>query len=282
MPPHARRTGLLVALVAVGWAMTAQAEDPSGALTVCADPNNLPFTNKAGEGFENKLAEFVAAKLGKPVSYVWWAQRRGFVRSTLAAGDCELVMGVPTGFGPVESTRPYYRASYVFLSRADRDLDVSAITDPRLRSLTVGVHLLGSDGFNTPPAEALGAQGIVANVVGYPIYGDYREPNPPARLIEAVEKGDIDIAAVWGPLAGYFAKRSPVKLRIVPITDTERFRPLAFSFDIAMGVRHGGYALKQQLDWIIAGDGPRMREILFDFGVPLVTKQHVEWQEETP
>jgi mxaJ protein len=271
---------LAVAIMALAGIGVARAEE--SALRICADPNNLPFTNEAGQGFENKLAEFVARKLGKQVSYVWWAQRRGFVRSTLTAGDCDLVMGVPTGFGPVESTRPYYRSTYVFVSRADRGLDVSAITDPRLRDLKIGVHLVGSDGFNTPPAEALGEQGIVTNVVGYTLYGDYRDPNPPARLIEAVEKGEVDIAAVWGPLAGYFAKRSPDALRIVPITDTERFAPLSFSFDIAMGVRHGNHALKNQLDWIISGEGPRMREMLFDFGVPLVTKEHAEWAEERP
>jgi mxaJ protein len=169
---------------------------------VCADPNNLPFSNADGAGFENKLAELVAGELGKRVTYSWWAQRRGFVRSTLNAELCDAVMGVPVDYELVETTRPYYRSTYVFVSRAGRNLDVASIKDARLNDLKIGVHLIGSDGMNTPPSLALGQRNIVQNVVGYMIYGDYREPDPPARLMEAVEKGDIDIAATWGPLAG--------------------------------------------------------------------------------
>ena len=158
-------------------------------LRVCADPNNLPFSNADGAGFENKLAELVAGDLGKHVTYSWWAQRRGFVRNTLNAKLCDVVMGVPVDYELVEATRPYYRSTYVFVSRADRNLRVTSIKDPGLRELRIGVHLIGSDGTNTPPSQALGQQNIVKNVVGYMIYGDYREPNPPARLIEAVENG---------------------------------------------------------------------------------------------
>ena len=238
-------------------------------LKVCADPNNLPFSNADGAGFENKLAELVAAELGEKVTYTWWAQRRGFVRNTLNARLCDVVMGVPVDYELVETTRPYYRSSYVFVSRADRKLDVVSIKDPRLEHLKVGVHLIGSDGTNTPPAQALGQQDIVQNVVGYMIYGDYQEPNPPARLIEAVEKGDIDIGAVWGPLAGYAAKTSAVPLTVAPITDTEAFRPLRFQFDIAMGVRKGDHALKARLDDIIARKQPEIRALLASYDVPV-------------
>ena len=237
---------------------------------VCADPNNLPFSNAAGAGFENKLAELVAGELGKHVTYTWWAQRRGFVRNTLNAGQCDVVMGVPADYELVETTRPYYRASYVFVSRADRKLDVVSIKDPRLEHLKIGVHLIGSDGTNTPPAQALGQRDIVQNVVGYMIYGDYREPNPPARLIEAVEKGDIDIAAVWGPLAGYVAKTSAVPLTVAPIADTKDFAPLRFQFDIAMGVRKRDHALKARLDDIIARKQSDIRALLASYGVPMV------------
>ena len=171
-------------------------------LRVCADPNNMPFSNQAEEGFENKLAGMVAKQFGKAVSYTWWAQRRGFIRQTLKAGVCDLVMGIPAGYDLVETTRPYYRSTYVFVSQAARHLQLDAIDDPQLRRLTIGVHLIGADGNNTPPAHALGRQGIVDNVRGFMIYGDYREPDPPARLIEAVENGEIDIAAAWGQLAG--------------------------------------------------------------------------------
>jgi mxaJ protein len=239
-------------------------------LRVCADPNNLPFSNSKGEGFENKLAELVARDLGEQLAYTWWAQRRGFVRNTLKAGRCDVIMGVPADFGLVTATRSYYRSTYVFLSRKDRRLDVASITDPRLRELKIGVHLLGDDGFNTPPAQALGEQGIIVNVRGYSIYGDYRSANPPARLLDAVETGDIDVAAVWGPLAGYFAQRSPVPLVLAPITGTERFAPLAFQYDIAMGVRKQDHALKARLDGVIARNQMAIQALLQRYGVPLV------------
>jgi len=238
-------------------------------LRVCADPNNLPFSNRAGEGFENKLAELIAHKLGRQVGYTWWAQRRGFIRHTLNAGDCDLVMGIPAHYDLVETTRPYFRSSYVFVSQTARHLQVGAIDDPRLRALTIGVHLIGDDGNNAPPAHALGQQGIVDNVRGYMIYGDYREPDPPARLIEAVEHGEIDIAAAWGPLAGYAAKQSPVPLTVTPITGADRFAPQQFQFDIAMGVRRGDHALRDQLNDFIAQNGSEIRTLLTSYGVPL-------------
>jgi quinoprotein dehydrogenase-associated probable ABC transporter substrate-binding protein len=238
-------------------------------LRVCADPNNLPFSNRAGEGFENKLAEMVAQKLGKSVVYTWWAQRRGFIRHTLKAGDCDLVMGVPARHDLVETTRPYYRSTYVFVSQTARHLRLNAIDDPQLRGLAIGVHLIGNDGNNTPPAHALGQQGIIDNVRGFMIYGDYREPDPPARLIEAVEHGEIDLAAAWGPLAGYVAKTSTVPLTVTPIAAGERFAPQQFQFEIAMGVRKGDHALRDRLNDFIAQSDSEIAALLADYGVPL-------------
>jgi mxaJ protein len=267
-PARAFAAVMMVAVMAVYSPAVGAAQ---GELRVCADPNNLPFSNDRGEGFENKLADLVAHGLGERVSYTWWAERRGFIRKTLKAGQCDVIMGVPTGIGMgVDTTRPYYRSSYVFVWRKDRNLDIASMTDPRLRQLKIGVHLLGNDGFNTPPAHALGEQGIVENVVGYTIYGDYRNANPPARLIEALAGGDIDIAAAWGPLAGYFAKRSPVPLTLVPITNTEAFAPLAFQYDIAMGVRKKDGALKAQLDRIIARNQTAIGALLAGYGVPVM------------
>lgn len=260
----------LTVLVLLLMSATAASAAETNALRVCADPNNLPFSNRAGEGFENKLAELVAHKLGRTVSYTWWAQRRGFIRHTLKARDCDVVMGVPTHYDLVETTQPYYRSTYVFVSKADRKLGITSLRDPRLRGLKIGVHLIGDDGTNTPPAHALGREGITTNVVGFMIYGDYRQPNPPARLIEAVEKGDIDVAAAWGPLAGYEAKQSPVPLTVSAIADGDRFAPLRFQFDIAMGVRHGDHELRQQLDAVIAADKPEIDSLLQSYGVPLV------------
>jgi len=238
-------------------------------LRVCADPNNLPFSNHAGEGFENKLAEMVAQKFGKSVVYTWWAQRRGFIRHTLKAGDCDLVMGVPAQYDLVETTRPYYRSTYVFVTQTARHLRLNAIDDPQLRGLAVGVHLIGDDGNNTPPAHVLGQQGIIDNVRGFMIYGDYREPDPPARLIEAVEHGEIDVAAAWGPLAGYVAKTSTVPLTVTPIAAGSRFAPQQFQFEIAMGVRKGDHALRDRLNDFIAQNGSEIAALLADYGVPL-------------
>jgi quinoprotein dehydrogenase-associated probable ABC transporter substrate-binding protein len=216
-------------------------------LRVCADPNNLPFSNEAKAGFENKLADLVAGELHESVSYTWHAQRRGFIRETLKAKACDVVIGVPKHYELVETTIPYYRSSYVFVSRVDRHLDIQSIKDARLRTLRIAVQLIGDDGANTPPAHALAAQGITNNVRGFPVYGDYRKPNPPSDIVTSVERGDVDIAAVWGPLAGYFAKQSPVALTIRPITDTESFAPLIFQFDMAMGVRKGDDTLRAML-----------------------------------
>ena len=178
-------------------------------------------------------------------------------------------MGVPD-LEMIATTRPYYRSTYVFVSRKDRGLDFSSIEAPELRRLRVGVHLIGDDGANTPPAHALGEQGIVDNVVGYMIYGDYRQDSPPARLIGAVERGEVDVAAVWGPLAGYFAQRSAVPLKVVPITDTEAYRPLVFQFPIAMGVRKGDEALAARLDEVIERRREDIRALLMRYGVPLL------------
>jgi mxaJ protein len=253
----------------VGLATTAAAASDRE-LRVCADPNNLPFSNSAETGFENRLAAMVAEHFGLQVSYTWWAQRRGFIRNTLKAGKCDVVMGVPSGYDLVETTKPYYRSSYVFVTRQDQHLELSSLLDPRLHHLAIGVHLIGDDGNNPPPAQALGEQGIVDNVRGYSIYGDYREADPPARLIEAVESGRIDVAAAWGPLGGYFAQRSPVPLTVTPIRDYERFAPQQFQFAIAMGVRKGDDALRDRLNAFIDEHRSEITSLLRSYGVPLV------------
>lgn len=241
----------------------------SGALRVCADPNNLPFSNQAGEGFENKLAELVAAELGKQVTYTWWAQRQGFIRNTLKDGRCDVVMGVPAQYELTETTRPYYRSMYVFVSKADRHYELRSIKDARLRSLAVGVQLIGEHGYNTPPVHALSQRGIIDNLVGFTVYGDYGKPNPPARIVQAVADGRIDIAAVWGPPAGYFARLSPVPLVVTPISDTQGFAPLRFAYDIAVGVRPGNDALRNEIDGVLARRRPDITRLLAGYGVPL-------------
>ena len=257
---------LAITVVLTSHVMAARASE----LKVCADPNNMPFSNSAKLGFENRLAAMIADQLGRQVTYTWWAQRRGFIRNTLKAGECDVVMGVPTTYDLVETTLPYYRSTYVFVSRQDQHLDVASLLDPRLRNLKLGVHLIGDDGNNAPPAQALGDQGIVENVRGYSIYGDYRQADPPARLIEAVENREIDVAAAWGPLAGYFAKLSSVPLTVAPIQDGARFAPQQFQFSISMGVRKGEHDLRDQLNAFIVGHRVEIATLLRDYGVPLL------------
>lgn len=240
----------------------------AGVLRVCSEPNNLPFSNHAGQGFENKIAELIAHDLGDRLEYTYALQNEKFIKHTLDARKCDVIMGVSVGMDELETTRPYYASTYVFVSRRADGLTLTSLADPRLKRLKIGVHLIGDD--STPPAMALGEEGIVDNVKGFLIYGDFAKPNPPARLIEAVENKDVDIAAVWGPLGGFFAKSSPVALRMTPITGTERFAPLKFRFAIALGVRKGDTALRDRLDAIIARERQAIRGILVSYGVPLV------------
>src|SRR5215203_3700431 len=154
---------------------SAQTAVPVRVLRVCADPNNLPYSNERQEGFENRIAELVAREMKAELRYVWWAQRRGYIRSTLRAGLCDLFIGMPTGLDMVLVTRPYYRSTYAFVTRRDGPR-ITSFDDPRLKRLRVGVQIIGDDFANAPPAEALAHRGIVRNVRGYSVIGDYRDP----------------------------------------------------------------------------------------------------------
>jgi mxaJ protein len=251
-----------------------QATQQDGALLrVCADPNNLPFSNERREGFENKIADVLAREMHRKVEYKWWAQRRGFIRNTLKAGECDVVLGVPASFELALTTSPYYRSSYVFVSRKDRHLDIRSFDDPDLRKLKIGVQLIGDDSANTPPAHALTARHIVENVVGYTVYGDYSKPNPPARIVEAVARGEVDVAVVWGPLAGYFAPRQKVSLEVVPVSPEIDLPFLPFVYDISMGVRRGDDALREELEQVIERRRAEIETILDDYGVPRVGRE---------
>lgn len=237
-------------------------------LRVCADPNNLPFSNARGEGFENRLAELLARELGMHVEYTWWAQRRGFVRHTLGAGTCDLVVGVPAGWDPVLATRPYYRSTYVFVWRRDRALDVRSLDDPRLRRLGVGVQLIGDNGVNTPPAHALAARGIVDNVRGYSVYGDYAAPSPSAAILHGVARGEVDVAVVWGPLAAYFADRVSPPLEWAPVAPAAEAPALRFTFAIAAGVRKDAAALRDRVQEALDRRAGDVQAILDAYAVP--------------
>jgi mxaJ protein len=237
-------------------------------LKVCADPNNLPFSNRAQQGFENRLAELVAKDLGRPIQYVWWAQRRGYVRNTIKDRKCDLWPGVASSVEMLATTRPYYRSTYVFVTRADRGLDIGSFDDPRLRKLTVGVQMVGNDAANTPPAHALARRGIINNVRGYMLYGDYSRPNPPAAVVEAVDRGDIDVAVVWGPLAGYFATRAAHPLRLTPVQPWLDGPQWPMAFDISMGVRRDDVKLRRTLDRELEKLRPQVQRLLADYHVP--------------
>jgi mxaJ protein len=238
-------------------------------LRVTADPNNLPFSNERREGFENRIAELIARELDANLEYSWRAQRRGFFRETLKEDRCDLVLGVPAHFDMALTTSPYYRSSYVFVFRADKKLNLRSLDDPALRDLKIGVQMIGNDGRNTPPAHALANRGIIGNVVGYTVYGDYAEENPPARIIDAVSDGEIDVAIVWGPLGGYFAKRAKVPLTVRPV-EPAADPHLPFTFSIAMGVRKNDKPLRDELDALLNRKHHEIEAILNDYGVPQV------------
>ena len=258
----------LLAVVILGCAAASLAETP--VLRVCADPNNLPFSNQAGQGFENRIADIFAKDLGMHVSYYWFPQRQAFFRKTLNARRCDVVMGVPTGISVAATTSPYYRSSYVFVSRQDRHLNIRSMDDPRLRQLKIGVHLTGDEDSNLPPVNALIRRGMTANLVGYDIYGKLSDKNPPADLIDAVARKKIDIAIAWGPMAGYFAEHSPIPLEVTPVDVVSPDPSTPFTFAISMGVRRGDQQLKQQLDAEIARRKPQIRRLLTAYGVPLL------------
>jgi mxaJ protein len=268
------RSGRLVFLgvvCALGLACEgARAATKQSELKVCSDPNNLPFSNQQQQGFENKIAQLVAQDMNAKLSYTWWAQHRGFVRNSLNAHECDVLIGVPSSFERTINTVPYYRSTYVFVTRRDRHLNVRSFDDPALRRLKIGVQIIGDDFTNTPPAHALTARHIIQNVRGYSVYGDYREPNPPARIIDAVARGDIDVAIAWGPLAGYFAQKEPVALDIRPVSPQIDLPFLPFVFDISMGVRRADTALRERLNTVIARRKGDIDQILTQYGVPRV------------
>lgn len=237
-------------------------------LRVCADPNNLPYSNQQKQGFENQLAEMIAKDLGTHVSYLWYPQRGKFFRNTLNSGACDVVMSVPTGFQQAATTQPYYRSTYVFVSQRARHLNIRSLDDPRLHHLRVGVHVLGDGDSSLPPVQSLINRGIVRNLVGYSIFGNLAEKNPSADLIQAVSRGDVDVAVAWGPLAGYFSRHSTVPLDLTPIPDDPANPTLPFAFNMSIGVRKGDDALKNRLESELERRKPEIQSVLRDYGIP--------------
>lgn len=191
------------------------------------------------------------------------------IRSTLGAETCDLVRGVPASYELALTTRPYYRSSYVFLWRPDRFEPIASLDDERLRRLRIGLHLIGDDYSNVPPAEALAKRGIIQDIRGYSIYGDYSRLNPPAELIAATARGDVDVAIAWGPVAGYFAARERTPLQLAAV-HPQRDGPLTFAFDISVGVRLGDAEFRDRLNRLIEHRGGDIRRLLERYRVPVV------------
>jgi mxaJ protein len=236
----------------------------AGELKVCADPNNMPFSNRREEGFENRIVRLVAADLGDTLTYVWWAQRRGYIGEALNSGACDLVPGLANVGGLLLTYPPYYRSGYVAVSRAAAP-PIASFDDPLLRSLRIGIELIGDDGANTPPAAALARRGIVYNIRGYPVIGDYGTPNPPARVIDAVVDGEVDVALAWGPMSGYFAWQHG--LRVTPLVGTAG-GDLPMAFDISMGLRLDQGVLRKRVEEALVRHKAEIDAILSEYSVP--------------
>jgi quinoprotein dehydrogenase-associated probable ABC transporter substrate-binding protein len=237
-------------------------------LRVCADPANPPYSQRDESGFENRIARLVAEDLHMRLSWFWQEQSRGFVRKTMGAGQCDLFVGVPAGFDKVLRTRPYYRSTYVAVTRLGTP-PFGGFDPDRLRARRFGVQLIGNDLAASPPGLALAEHGAVENVTGFPVYG---ETPAGKRMVDAVAAGSIDVALVWGPQAGWFARQSPVPLDVAPLARPAGL-PVPFDYAIAMGVRKGDTALRDLLDEVLARRKADIEAILDEYAVPRVEGQ---------
>lgn len=232
-------------------------------LKVCGDPDNLPFSNKKSEGFENKIAEVVAKEMGTELTYFWWPHQRGLVRRALRPGLCDVMISIPQGWDQVLWTKPYYRSAYVLIYPKNRRLQIKSLDDPALKTLKIGVYI------NTPPAEALANRNIRANVVGYSLFNSTPTERSD-KIIRDLIAGDIDVVLDWGPMAGYAVKRlngsSPLEMVLLDGGEPG----LPFTFEFSMGVKEGNKDLKKDLEEAIGKRQAEIRKILEDYGVPLL------------
>jgi len=232
-------------------------------LRVCADPRNLPFSNEKGEGFENKLGELFAEKLQKKLDYMYFPQATGFVRMTLAAHRCDVIMGFPQGDDLVQGTNPYYRTAYALVAKQGSGLDdVETLEDARLKGKHIGIVA------GTPPATNMAVAGLMANARPYPLMIDTRFDSSSAAMIKDLTSGEIDAGVLWGPMAGYYAKQASPPLHVTPLVKETSGPRLAFR--IGMGVRPADQNWKRQLNRLIQENQPAINKILLDFGVPLL------------
>lgn len=235
------------------------------ALRVCADPANMPFSNDRGQGFENKIADLLASKLAVAVVYTWFPQAIGFVRNTLGARKCDLVIGFPQGDELVQNTNAYYRSAYALVTRADSPLaGVETLGDPRLKGKSIGVIA------RTPPATSMAANGLLGTAKSFQLVVDRRYSSPAEEIVAAVAGGELDAGVLWGPVGGYYARLAKVPMSVVPLVKENNGPRMAFR--ITMGIRPGEPEWKHQLNELIAVNQDEINAILLDFGVPLLTE----------
>jgi quinoprotein dehydrogenase-associated probable ABC transporter substrate-binding protein len=257
---------LLSIVLALAAACAHAGDAPADVLRVCADPDNLPYSHADGSGFEDRIARLLAQDLGMALQYAWLPDRRGFVRKTMGAGLCDVLVGVPADFERAQPTAPYYRSSYVWLQRADAGAVPTGFDDPRLARLRIGVQLIGNDMAASPPALALARHAPGARVVGFPVVGE--EPSA-ERIVRALAAREIEGALVWGPQAGYFAQRSPVPMRVVTLAPpADQPAGQVFEFAIAVGVKRGEDDLRRRIDDSLRRRHADIDAILAQYGVP--------------
>lgn len=266
----ARILGLAGCLAGAGTtSLAAQRPSPmqEGLLRVCADPDNMPLSDSTGAGLENKLAELMAKTWNSKLQYVWWAAPRGMMRM-LNGFYCDVTLQMPVLSDMAGVTRPYYRTSYVLVQRKDAPHRVAGLDDPALKKMKIGVHLFASDGENTPPAMALSSHGVVGNLVGFSTtyIGGH---NKPEDIIKAVVDRTIDVAFVWGPIAGYYAKQIGADLQLTPI-ESDSVSGIPFSFAMGMATRRRDRQFKDSLEKFITSKQPEIQALLQQYGIPLL------------
>lgn len=233
------------------------------ALRVCSDPANLPFSNEKGEGFENRLADLIGKKLGLPVVYTWFPQVTGFIRNTLRLRKCDLVMGYAQGHELVQNTNHYYRSVYVLLYRSESELaGVDNLDDPRLKDKSIGIVA------GTPPATIMALNGLMGKAKPFHLVVDRRYTSPGEQMMTEISEGVLDAGILWGPIGGYYAKRSDVPITVVPLVKESKGPRMAYR--ITMGLRPNEPEWKHQLNALISAHQQEINTILLDFGVPIL------------
>ncbi len=233
----------------------------------CGDPHNLPLSNDKGEGFENKLAELVAAKLGKKLSYTYVPQAIGFVRMTLNAYRCDVILGFPQGDDQAQVTVPYYRTTYALVTKRGSGLeDVTAINDPRLKDKRIGIVA------KTPPSTNMAINGLLGHAKSYPLFIDTRTDSSAQAMIDDLARGDIDCGILWGPMAGYLAKQADPQLVVVPLVKETRGPPLTFR--IGMAVRPADQELKRTLNKLIMENQAEINKLLISYNIPILDESN--------